>query len=93
MVIKLNRFSRATSAKFESVFCVLKMWSNEQSSALINSIEKNVLREIPVTITNNNHEFTGNLLDICSDWIEISNEINRSGELAKFCGTTKKTLL
>lgn len=57
-----------------------KMWSNEESSELIKSIENQVSRAIPVTSTNNNHEFTGNLLDIAHDWNLIAHHLNRTGE-------------
>lgn len=60
------------------------MWSIEESSALIISIENQVLRAIPVTSTNNNHEFTGNLLEIARDWNLIANSLGRTGELTKY---------
>lgn len=59
------------------------MWSIEESSTLIISIENQVLRAIPVTSTNNNHEFTGNLLEIARDWNLIANSLGRTGELEK----------
>lgn len=62
------------------------MWSNEESSTLIITIENQISSVIPVTPANNNHEFTGNLLDIARDWNLIANTLNRSGELTiKIC--------
>ncbi|XP_031626598.1 uncharacterized protein LOC116342898 [Contarinia nasturtii] len=54
------------------------MWSNEDSNLLIETIESQVLTTIPITSTNNNHEFTGNIHDIIHDWDQIANKVNRS---------------
>lgn len=59
----------------------IEIWSKETISSLINAIENEVLKTFPVTSINNNHEFTGNLLDIINDWNGIANQLNRSGEL------------
>lgn len=56
------------------------MWSNDDHSSLIRAVEHQVLKLFPVTSTNNNHDFTGNLLDIADDWSEIAEILNRSGE-------------
>lgn len=56
------------------------MWSNDESGSLIVAVENQVLTSIAVTSTNNNHEYTGNLVDIARDWDTIANELNRSGE-------------
>lgn len=58
-----------------------KLWSKDDISLLINAVENDVLKTFPVTSINNNHEFTGNLLDIINDWNRIANQLNRSGEL------------
>lgn len=57
------------------------MWSNDEHSTLILSIECQVLKIHPITSTNNNHDFTGNLLEIIDNWSEIAEKLKRSGEL------------
>lgn len=57
------------------------MWSNDESSSLISAVETQVLTSIPITSTNDNHEFSGSLVDIARDWNRIAHKLNRSGEL------------
>lgn len=57
------------------------MWSNDEFMLLISLIERQIFDAHPITSTNNNHEFTGNLLDIISNWNEIAEKLTRSGEL------------
>lgn len=57
----------------------IKMWTNSDSLALIGAIEISVMKRIPTATTNNNHEYTGNLIDIPSDWNSIAENIDRSG--------------
>lgn len=57
------------------------MWSNDEDIALISSIECQVSKTYPITSTNNNHDFTGNLLDIIDNWNQIAEKLKRSGEL------------
>lgn len=56
------------------------MWSNDENSSLITAVEHQVLRLFPITSTNNNHDFTGNLVDIAGNWGDIAEKLNRSGE-------------
>lgn len=56
------------------------MWSNDESSSLILTIEKQFLTSNSVTSMDNNREFTGNLVDIVRDWDQIANKLNHSGE-------------
>lgn len=56
------------------------MWSNDECIALILSVECQVLRIHPITSTNNNHDFTGYLLDLIRDWSEIAEKLKRTGE-------------
>lgn len=56
------------------------MWSNEDSFQLISTIENHILTTIPITSINNNHEFTGNLLDVPGDWNAIAIKVNRNGK-------------
>lgn len=56
------------------------MWSNDDYCSLIRAVENQVSKLFPVTSTNNNHDFTGNLLDIADNWSEIAEKLNRSGE-------------
>lgn len=58
------------------------MWSNDESSSLILTIEKQFLTSNSVTSMDNNREFTGNLVDIVRDWDQIANKLNHSGECA-----------
>lgn len=58
------------------------MWSNDDEYiTLISSVECQVLKIHPITATNNNHDFTGNLLDIIDNWSEIAEKLKRTGEL------------
>lgn len=83
-ILHINRLSCTFKKKFNFIWKQLvipKMWSKEESSALISAIKIHVLKTFPITSSNNNHEFTGNLLDITNDWNHIANQLNRSGEL------------
>lgn len=64
------------------------MWSNEEIISLIAAVELQVMKTIPITSTNNNNEFTGNLLDIVNDWNKIADKVNRTGEwvVIQWCG-------
>lgn len=57
------------------------MWSNDEYTTLILSVESRVLKRHPTTSTNNNHDFTGNLSDIIDNWSEIAEKLKRTGEL------------
>lgn len=58
------------------------MWSNDECNTLISTVEIEVLKAHPVTSTNNNHDFTGNLLDIIDNWSDVARKLKRTGEFA-----------
>lgn len=60
------------------------MWSNDEYVTLISSVECQVLKIHPITSTNNNHDFTGNISDIIDNWSEIAAKFKRTGELNHF---------
>lgn len=59
------------------------MWSDDEYSTLILSIECQALKKHPFTSTNNSHDFTGNLLDIIDNWNDIAEKLKRTGEPLK----------
>lgn len=57
------------------------MWQSEENFQLIETVQRYMAKNHPTESLNNNHEFTGNLLDIISDWNLVSTRIaKRSGE-------------
>lgn len=58
-----------------------KMWQSEENVRLIETVQCYMAKNHPTECLNNNHEFTGNLLDIICDWNLMSTQITkRSGE-------------
>lgn len=57
------------------------MWQIEENFQIIEIVQRYMAKTYPIESLNNNHEFTGNLLDIISDWNIVSTRIpKRSGE-------------
>lgn len=57
------------------------MWQSEENFQLIETVQRYMAKTHPVESLNNNHEFTGNLLDIICDWNLVSTRIpKRPGE-------------
>lgn len=57
------------------------MWQSEENFQLIETVQRYMTKTHPIESLNNNHEFTGSLLDIICDWNLVSTRIpKRSGE-------------
>lgn len=56
------------------------MWSNDEYITLISLIECQVLKTYPIASSNNNHDFTANLLDVIDNWNQIAENLKRTGE-------------